>query len=107
MLQRTLIAVIAAVTTGLLASCGGTGPTPVVPCTGGLTRCGSVCVSVATSSEHCGACGAACGAGEVCSSGDCVCATGTTDCGGTCTDLSSNNAHCGGCGIACTGSDVC
>ena len=55
------------------------------------------------SNGSCGRCGAACGAGTVCSGGVCgsVCGAGTTYCAGLCANLSSDVTHCGACATAC------
>ena len=50
-------------------------------------------------------CATACGAGQVCEAGQCVCSSGLLSCNGTC--VASNAAHCGSCDMACTGTDVC
>jgi hypothetical protein len=58
--------------------------------------------------ENCGACGHACGAGEICASGECLCDTDPTGqgpiqvCDDACTDTSTDRHNCGGCGIECT-----
>ena len=50
-------------------------------------------------------CATACGAGQVCQAGQCVCSAGLLSCNGTC--VASNSAHCGSCTTTCTGTDVC
>ncbi len=75
-------------------------------CTKDLLLCGGHCTSVATDPANCGACGAACGAGESCSAGQCFCPWATT-CGGACVDLASDPANCGACGAACAGTLLC
>src|SRR5688500_3212646 len=50
-------------------------------------------------------CGNACGAGQVCQAGQCVCSAGLLACNGSC--VPSNAAHCGNCTTVCTGIDVC
>ena len=40
-------------------------------CEGGLTVCGSRCVSTASNRDHCGACGRRCSTGEACIAGEC------------------------------------
>ena len=67
--------------------------------------------SLGSSAAHCGACGRACAAGQVCRDGACAattvtCAAGRGNCDGDdanrCeVDLDSSTAHCGGCGRAC------
>ncbi len=79
------------------------GPT----CEATETVCGGACVDTQTSRDHCGACGKACAAGEVCSAGACSlsCGGGTVKCtsGGSsvCSTLASDPLHCGACGNAC------
>ena len=59
--------------------------------------------------RHCGACGRACAAGQVCATGACraVCAGTQTACGTSCADLSLDVANCGVCGRRCGGGQVC
>ncbi len=76
-------------------------------CDDGLTSCDDSCVDLATSDEHCGACGSACGVGGVCSDGECGCADGLERCGPDCADLGSDPANCGTCGVACGAEEVC
>ncbi len=75
-------------------------------CAAGTTACGGSCHALASDRDHCGACGRACPAGEVCTAGSCRadCAQGSVRCPGdaTCaTDLASSPRHCGACGRAC------
>ncbi len=60
-------------------------------------------VDLRASAAHCGACGRACAAGEVCSDGACVrlCAAGQTRCASGCVALASDPANCGACGRTC------
>lgn len=76
-------------------------------CSSDQALCDGRCTTVATDRANCGACGVACGAGESCSSGQCVCPDGRISCGGACVDLGSDPAHCGGCGRSCDGALVC
>ena len=81
-------------------------------CASGQTRCHGTCVDTATDAAHCGACGAACGTGELCVGGACApaggaCASGQTACDDACVDLQSDPAHCGACGNACGDGTVC
>jgi hypothetical protein len=77
-----------------------------IPCASGLTSCRGICIDLQTTLGHCGACGAACAAGEECMLGTCapVCCTGKALCGGNCIDQLSSNNHCGGCDNKCDGS---
>jgi hypothetical protein len=56
----------------------GTGGTGNVQCPSGKTKCGAACKDLTSDQQNCGACGSACGAGEVCQAGqwasrsDCV-----------------------------------
>jgi hypothetical protein len=78
-------------------------------CTGGTTRCGAKCTSLDVDSMNCGACGAACAAGQACSSGACgvVCQPNETWCGTECARLDTDPKNCGACGHECNGaSDV-
>lgn len=91
-------AVGAAAAVGLLGGCPRIGP----DCGAGKSACGSRCVDLAADSQHCGACGAACGANEACVQGGCACREGTTSCPGAgCVDPQSDARHCGGCAGAC------
>jgi hypothetical protein len=92
----------------LLAALALTGcPDEGVVCTSGLTVCGDACVDLGGDSANCGACGRACGAGEVCQQGACGCRAGTESCGGACVSTASDVAHCGACGNACPSGQVC
>ena len=81
---------------------------PVGPptCAPGTSPCGSVCAALATSHDHCGACGNRCGAGSSCVAGACQCAAGLLRCGGACVDP-NDPRHCGGCGNACAAGQDC
>jgi hypothetical protein len=81
-----------------------TDPDGGVPaCDVGELLCDGVCVRVGADPMHCGACGVACAADEVCSAGVCemTCPPGTAMCSGGCVDLTSDPDHCGACGVAC------
>ena len=67
------------------------------------------CVNTQTSTAHCGACGQACGSGEVCVTGTCQtsCALGQSECSGTCRDLNTDRLHCGACDTPCPAGQVC
>jgi hypothetical protein len=120
--------------------CGRVCAAPTAPvCTGcptdcsltGQTCCSGVCVDVAANPFHCGMCGRACAAGELCCAGSCVptgpahcgacgraCGTGETCaastccaassvCAGRCVDLMNDSMNCGRCGNACTAPATC
>ncbi|MEZ4410941.1 MAG: hypothetical protein R3A52_31355 [Polyangiales bacterium] len=67
--------------------------------------------TLASSAQHCGACGRACADGQVCRAGTCVttavtCEAGRGNCDGldanACeVDLGASREHCGRCGMAC------
>jgi hypothetical protein len=84
--------------------------TSEAPCHRGTVRCDAACTTLSADPRHCGGCGIACAATELCSAGACVdtCAlAGQTRCGESCVDLSTTAAHCGACGVACTAGEVC
>ncbi|MCC6554981.1 MAG: hypothetical protein IT372_18565, partial [Polyangiaceae bacterium] len=72
-------------------------------CDEGLTTCDGACVDLEADSDHCGACGAACAAGETCVAGACgpPCAAGETRCAGACADPQTDRDHCGACNVRC------
>ncbi|MSP23798.1 MAG: hypothetical protein EXR75_01270 [Myxococcales bacterium] len=94
-------------------------------CTGGTTRCEvppksspndppvSVCIDTNVDADHCGACGVACSADQVCSNGSCAddCNGGTTECAGAdgaiCVNVAKDSAHCGACDAACPPGKAC
>jgi len=78
-------------------------------CTGTMQSCSGSCVDTMSNSANCGMCGKACGAGLVCSNGECTatCGTGTTACSGACVDLMASAANCGMCGKACATGEIC
>jgi len=79
------------------------------PCPAGQELCGSVCATIASDPKNCGACGKACGTGEVCAAGTCAvqCPTGQTLCGGKCVSVETDRGNCGACGTACAEGEVC
>ncbi len=75
----------------------------MVSCLTGQTNCSGTCRDLQTDVAHCGMCGRACAAGQVCSVGACVttCGGGLTSCSGSCTSTAIDPANCGACGRAC------
>ncbi|MDC3961571.1 DUF4352 domain-containing protein [Polyangium jinanense] len=66
--------------------------------TSACSICDGECRDLSSSSNHCGACGVAVGAGE-CVDGKAVCKSNADTCGGqTCVDLRTSKEHCGECG---------
>ena len=72
-------------------------------CPAGTAECGTVCANLNSSLAHCGVCGSACAAGEVCAAGTCAasCPSSLTGCGDLCVDTSTSARHCGSCGNVC------
>ncbi len=69
---------------------------------------GSACVDVTRDAANCGACGASCSGGQVCTEGVCIgCPEGTSACGASCVDLSSDRDHCGACDVYCGSGESC
>ena len=68
--MRTLSRLALTLTLALVAGCNKDLVCPV-----GEVDCGDRCVSLLSDAANCGACGAACGALEVCSAGSCACRT--------------------------------
>jgi phospholipase C len=89
----------------MLAACGG----GATVCKDGLVACGDACVDLAVDPGHCGSCGHACSAGDVCSVGACAgdCLAGLTDCNGRCVDENADHGNCGACRHACASGQVC
>jgi len=72
------------------------------------------CVNLMTDPSNCGMIGHACGSGETCSAGTCICpgtgsacAAGQGCCGGRCVDTSADAMNCGMCGRSCPGDTTC
>ncbi len=76
-------------------------------CTTGQTLCGAGCVDLQTSATNCGACGNACGTGQVCTAGRCGCPTGQLLCGTTCVTATTDRNNCGRCGNVCPAAQTC
>jgi hypothetical protein len=129
------------------ASCGATahsgcagspgGPSPdggmnCSYCGQNYTACGVYCVDLGSDPTHCGACGVACGPGQICTAGTCgpicpnqgVCANGvclsscpagSMQCAATgmgnatpsCTNVASDPGNCGACGNVCPQGEAC
>ncbi|MFK7986308.1 MAG: MXAN_6577-like cysteine-rich protein [Sandaracinaceae bacterium] len=75
----------------------------------GTEVCDGRCVDVDVDPSNCGACGASCEDGEVCSAGACAdgCGAGTVECEGACADTDVDPSNCGGCGMACAIGSAC
>jgi len=89
---------------------GGMDATADIPCSADQVRCGGQCVNVRQSVLHCGACGTACPAGNVCVNGACMqsCPGTQTLCSGNlCVSTGTDRANCGACGNACAAGQVC
>lgn len=80
------------------------GATADTGCTPPQSLCAGVCVDTASSRSHCGECGRACAAGEICASGVCsaLCAAPLLLCDGVCLDPQTDPENCGGCGVVCS-----
>jgi hypothetical protein len=86
-------------------------------CAAGESYCstpagGTGCFDLASDNLNCGACGAACLAGQACTAGSCQCGVGQSYCstlaGGTgCVDLASDQKNCGACGNDCATGESC
>lgn len=75
-------------------------------CDGNLTN--GCEVSTSTDPMNCGGCGRACGAGQTCRAGVCMCPTGWPACGGACPNQFTDVNNCGTCGVVCgTGNGCC
>ena len=78
------------------------------PCgAGASTKCGDLCVNLKRDFENCGACGKACGAGQICASGSCVSSCSGAMCGNACVNLASDAQNCGKCGNTCAQGMAC
>jgi hypothetical protein len=94
----------------LAGGCECDGTTPAPPdCDEGRTACGRACVLVSEDPAHCGGCGHACTAAELCHGGACrdECPAGTSPCGRTCRSLQTDPFHCGACDAACAEAQIC
>ncbi len=89
------------------------GACAVMACATGFADCDGMAangceVALPTDNANCGACGRACGAGQVCSAGSCTatCASPLATCGAGSSQFCANTlvdpANCGACGAACS-----
>ncbi len=78
-------------------------------CPNGYSDCSGMCVALKRDPTHCGACGKACKAGEVCVQGGCAlqCGGNTIKCGSTCVNQKSDPENCGMCAQKCAQGMVC
>jgi len=83
------------------------------PCSPPTTDCQGVCVDENADARNCGACGSACGAGQVCVAAACAaqCPSGFDKCdvsgAPACVDTSHDDLNCGACGNACMSPQSC
>src|SRR5688500_4930905 len=64
-------------------------------CPPGLAPCADGCVALVSDPAHCGGCGTACAAAELCTLGSCAaeCDPSLTPCGRSCVDTSNDGEH--------------
>src|SRR5262249_32201745 len=72
----------------------------------GKQDCNGSCIDTQSDTVNCGACGNACGSGEVCINGQCYCPGGKS-CNGRCTNINNDPLNCGRCGLACPAGYAC
>jgi hypothetical protein len=96
------------------AKCTDSGACGMAACDEGWADCdgnpGNGCETDLHAATSCGACGAACVAGQVCTPKGCQasCAPPLTACSvGPCVDLTSDAQNCGGCFMPCTAGQIC
>lgn len=92
---------------GAAATCSASSCTPLA-CAVGRADCDGLAangceVVLAAERDHCGTCGNACSAPELCNQGACAiaCTAGLTNCSGSCVNVATDGAHCGSCDVAC------
>ncbi|EYF01382.1 Hypothetical protein CAP_8313 [Chondromyces apiculatus DSM 436] len=80
-------------------------PDPGAPeaCQPGWHACDGTCTDLSGDPLHCGACGSACGTGEICVDAQCTCPSHRPRCAGGCVDLRTDPQHCGACEHDCSG----
>lgn len=71
-------------------------------CRKGTQKCGKRCANLQTDAANCGACGAACPGGQVCTQGACGCAAGTSLVQGACIPTFGCTAQADACQFAQT-----
>jgi len=76
-------------------------------CEQGRSCCGGACIDTGSDAANCGACGQACGGGQICVFGACECPDGLTLCDGACVDTFSDSNNCRVCGVVCGECDTC
>ena len=116
----TCVALLAALTgcaTGATSDVGGNvGPADTssgddggTTCGSGTQSCGGKCVDTLGDRDNCGACGAACPAGQVCVAGACAagCPSPEKNCSGACVATDTDPANCGACGTKCPAGQLC
>jgi Stigma-specific protein, Stig1 len=94
---------------GCVLLLGGCPNTSGISCPAPLIDCNGTCVEVAFDPKHCGGCGMACGANQLCSSGTCSdhCGANLTQCDGLCVDSQHDPGNCGSCGTRCAKDFFC
>lgn len=93
----------------ILLSVGCSDDSSAAGCSAPLVDCGGACVDTNNDPDHCGACGTACTAEQLCSMGACgvTCLGGTELCDGLCVNTDNDPDYCGTCGTSCSGDEVC
>ncbi len=89
------------------ATGGGAMPSGGAPCATPKVSCFGQCIDTLGDNRNCGACGAACPAGQTCRQGACACSAPTVSCAGKCVDTSSDSNNCGVCEAACPAGMAC
>jgi len=114
MTRQLFVGAFFAATAAVAASCATSQALPDCSEAGAsATVCGAICVDVTSDPEHCGACGKACAATEVCTASKCVaqCPAGELLCAGdagrSCVNAKTDNKNCGACGKTCKSTEAC